>query len=61
MARVVRVEPSEEIDVRRHRQHFQRKAGQEVPARRQRQHIALDVGLVVTALLAIGSFVQTIR
>jgi hypothetical protein len=61
MARVLRVEPSEEIDVRRHRQHFQRKSGQGVPARRQRQHIALDVGLVVTALLAIGSFVQTIR
>ena len=61
MARVLRVEPCQEFPVRRHRRHVQRKAGQEVPARRRRQHIALDVGLVVTALLTIGSFVQTIR
>ena len=61
MARVLRVEPSQEFPVRRHRQQVQRKASNQGPARRQRQHIALDVGLVVTALLTIGSFVQTIR
>ena len=61
MARVLRVEPSQEFPVRHHRRHGERDAARELPARRQRHHIALDVGLVVTALLTIGSIVQTIR